>query len=72
MTETQRTTEHEEVDDDELPDDAPEQDYHKESSQRYLKQQWFIINSNYVFLQIFKNQRTGGRGLFSKRTKYWP
>ncbi|XP_076271419.1 uncharacterized protein LOC143203154 isoform X3 [Rhynchophorus ferrugineus] len=37
VTETQRTTEHEEVDDDELPEDAPEQDFHKESSQRYLK-----------------------------------
>lgn len=48
MTETQRTTEHEEVDDDELSDDAPEQDYHKESSQRYLKQQLFKL-----FLTIF-------------------
>ncbi|XP_030754157.1 serine/arginine repetitive matrix protein 1 isoform X2 [Sitophilus oryzae] len=37
VTETQRTTEHEEVDDDELPLDAPESDFHKESSQRYLK-----------------------------------
>ncbi|XP_066153463.1 serine/arginine repetitive matrix protein 1 isoform X3 [Euwallacea fornicatus] len=37
VTETQRTTEHEEVDDDELPEDALEQDYHKETSQRYLK-----------------------------------
>ncbi|CAG9767275.1 unnamed protein product [Ceutorhynchus assimilis] len=37
VTETQRTTEHEEVKDDELPSDAPDQDYHKESSQRYLK-----------------------------------
>ncbi|CAH1383042.1 unnamed protein product [Tenebrio molitor] len=37
VTETQRTTEHEEVKDDELPGDAPEQDFYKESSQRYLK-----------------------------------
>lgn len=52
MTETQRTTEHEEVDDDELPDDAPEQDYHKESSQRYLKQQWFT-NSLLILTMFF-------------------
>ncbi|KAL1497205.1 hypothetical protein ABEB36_008202 [Hypothenemus hampei] len=37
VTETQRTTEHEEVDDDDLPEDAPDQNYHKESTQRYLK-----------------------------------
>uniref|UniRef100_A0AAR5PDD4 Uncharacterized protein n=1 Tax=Dendroctonus ponderosae TaxID=77166 RepID=A0AAR5PDD4_DENPD len=37
VTETQRTTEHEEVNDDELPNDGPDQDYRKESSQRYLK-----------------------------------
>lgn len=37
VTEIQRTTEHEEINDDELPEDAPEEDYHKESSQRYLK-----------------------------------
>ncbi|XP_063915870.1 uncharacterized protein Chas isoform X2 [Zophobas morio] len=37
VTETQRTTEHEEIKDDELPEDAPEQDFYKESSQRYLK-----------------------------------
>ncbi|XP_044253586.1 uncharacterized protein LOC123004400 isoform X2 [Tribolium madens] len=37
VTETQRTTEHEEIKDDELPEDAPEQDFYKESSQKYLK-----------------------------------
>ncbi|XP_060522490.1 serine/arginine repetitive matrix protein 1 isoform X2 [Cylas formicarius] len=37
VTETQRTTEHEEVRDDELPEDAPEQNFRKESSQRYVK-----------------------------------
>ncbi|KYB26130.1 hypothetical protein TcasGA2_TC006187 [Tribolium castaneum] len=37
VTETQRTTEHEEIKDDELPEDAPEQDFYKENSQRYLK-----------------------------------
>lgn len=37
ITETQRTTEHEEINDDELPEDAPVRDYHKESSQKYLK-----------------------------------
>lgn len=34
VTETQRTTEHEELKDEELPEDAPEKDEHKESSQR--------------------------------------
>ncbi|XP_057665225.1 zinc finger CCCH domain-containing protein 13 isoform X3 [Diorhabda carinulata] len=37
VTETQRTTEHEEVNDEELPEDAPVRDFQKESSQRYLK-----------------------------------
>ncbi|CAH0564776.1 unnamed protein product [Brassicogethes aeneus] len=37
VTETQRTTEHEEVDDDEYPDGLPDQDYEKESSQRFKK-----------------------------------
>ncbi|XP_072394305.1 uncharacterized protein chas isoform X3 [Diabrotica undecimpunctata] len=37
VTETQRTTEHEEVKDDELPDDEPDQNFQKESSQRYVK-----------------------------------
>ncbi|KAG5889314.1 hypothetical protein JTB14_019095 [Gonioctena quinquepunctata] len=37
VTETQRTTEHEEVKDDELPPDAPDQNFQKESSQKYLK-----------------------------------
>ncbi|XP_028132612.2 serine/arginine repetitive matrix protein 1 isoform X1 [Diabrotica virgifera virgifera] len=37
VTETQRTTEHEEVNDDELPDDEPDQNFQKESSQRYVK-----------------------------------
>ncbi|XP_017768413.1 PREDICTED: serine/arginine repetitive matrix protein 1 [Nicrophorus vespilloides] len=37
VTETQRTTEHEELDDKELPEDAPEVNTHKESSQRYFK-----------------------------------
>lgn len=36
VTETQRTTEHEEVRDDELPEDSPEQDFQKESSQRWV------------------------------------
>lgn len=34
ITETQRTTEHEEIADDELPDDAPEQNLQKESFER--------------------------------------
>lgn len=37
VTESQRTTEHEEILDDELPEDAPVRDTHKESSERYLK-----------------------------------
>ncbi|XP_018572946.1 serine/arginine repetitive matrix protein 1-like isoform X3 [Anoplophora glabripennis] len=37
VTETQRTTEHEEVRDDELPEGSPDQDLQKESSERYLK-----------------------------------
>ncbi|XP_049817133.1 serine/arginine repetitive matrix protein 2 isoform X2 [Aethina tumida] len=37
ITETQRTTEHEEVNDDECPDDVPDQNYEKESSQRFKK-----------------------------------
>lgn len=38
VTETQRTTEHEEVNDDELPAGVPiPEDYEKETSQRYLK-----------------------------------
>ncbi|CAH1110023.1 unnamed protein product [Psylliodes chrysocephalus] len=37
VTETQRTTEHEEVKDEELPDDELDQNFQKESSQRYLK-----------------------------------
>ncbi|KAK9893098.1 hypothetical protein WA026_023771 [Henosepilachna vigintioctopunctata] len=37
ITESQRTTEHEEIRDDELPADAVVQDSHKESSERYLK-----------------------------------
>lgn len=36
ITETQRTTKHEEVKDDELPEDAPEQDCQKENFERYL------------------------------------
>lgn len=36
VTETQRTTEHEEVRDDELPEDSPEKNVHLESSQRYF------------------------------------
>lgn len=34
VTETQRTTEHEEVRDDELPEGSPDQNFQKESSQR--------------------------------------
>lgn len=34
ITETQRTTEHEEVKDDELPEGAPDQNEHRESHQR--------------------------------------
>ncbi|XP_044758425.1 serine/arginine repetitive matrix protein 1 isoform X2 [Coccinella septempunctata] len=37
ITESQRTTEHEEIRDDELPEDAVVEDSHKESSERYLK-----------------------------------
>nr|XP_023015437.1 serine/arginine repetitive matrix protein 1 [Leptinotarsa decemlineata] len=37
VTETERTTEHEEIKDDELPEEAPDQNFQKESSQRYLK-----------------------------------
>ncbi|GJQ80952.1 hypothetical protein Trydic_g4769 [Trypoxylus dichotomus] len=37
ITETERTTEHEEVKDNELPEEAPEQNLHLESSQRYYK-----------------------------------
>nr|CAH7757891.1 unnamed protein product [Callosobruchus chinensis] len=37
VTETQRTTEHEETKDDELSDDEPDVNLHKESSERYLK-----------------------------------
>lgn len=36
VTETQRTTEHEEVKDEELPDDELDQNFQKESSQRYV------------------------------------
>lgn len=49
ITETERTTEHEVVKDDELPEGAPEQDDYKESSQRYDVDgiaACFIINSN--------------------------
>ncbi|XP_050309003.1 uncharacterized protein LOC126745280 isoform X2 [Anthonomus grandis grandis] len=53
ITETQRTTEHEEVDDDELPDDAPEQDYRKESAQRCLNTREqeevdYLVNGKHV------------------------
>lgn len=34
VTETQRTTEHEETKDEELPEDAPEQNFQKESFER--------------------------------------
>lgn len=37
VTEIQRTTEHEEVKDDELPDGVPDQNQHLESHQRFLK-----------------------------------
>nr|XP_022916300.1 uncharacterized protein LOC111426154 isoform X2 [Onthophagus taurus] len=37
VTETERTTEHEELKDDELPHDAPDKDVHLENSQRYFK-----------------------------------
>ncbi|KAL3274157.1 hypothetical protein HHI36_015571 [Cryptolaemus montrouzieri] len=37
VTESQRTTEHEEIRDEELPENIPVQDSHKESSERYLK-----------------------------------
>ncbi|KAF5293442.1 hypothetical protein FQA39_LY02927 [Lamprigera yunnana] len=37
VTEIQRTTEHEEVKDDELPEGAPDEDQHRESHQRLLK-----------------------------------
>lgn len=45
VTETQRTTEHEEVRDDELPEDSPPIDVHLESSQRYANLFIYELNS---------------------------
>lgn len=42
VTETQRTTEHEEIKDDDLPDGEADKDEHKESSERYTECLKFI------------------------------
>lgn len=46
VTETTRTTEHEEVKDDELPEDAPDVDKLVENSQRYILYHKYLNISN--------------------------
>lgn len=64
VTETERTTEHEEVKDDELPEDAPEQDVHLENSQRSVEIYLYLNReiNRFASLQILQVQRSrGGR-----------